>query len=301
MCSNSNQPLLLALFDTGLPMPSLERALSLAAALKTRLHVLRVVLGRSSFNAVSPQVDLLSSIRPAQYALESDRRLHEWLAQLSVDCLPDEICTRSGDFVTQVAARALQLDACLVVMPPAEGRLGELASKLALAAQLPVLVIRAGALQGRIMAAADLRDPTYPVLRTATSLAESLDASVIALHNVSPLTVLTSGDFSCAAPADTRRSLVPARREQLEHALRVVGSPSTAVVADEVDPVDAILAEAQARDVDLVIVGTRRHSWWERLVGSGVAARVVNGTDRSVLVVPIAAGVRLLDTPPSQA
>jgi nucleotide-binding universal stress UspA family protein len=281
------RPLLFAFPDGGLPTASLRRALALARTLEVKLHVLRVVFGRGPLSLMPPQVDLLTITRSAEYVTESDRSLREWLMEVSPGgWLPDHVCTQSGDFVSHVAARAAEIDASLIVVPPGERRAGEVAVKLACAAQLPVLVARDAAFEDGIVAATDLKDPTYPVLRAAASLGRRLDAPVIALHNLSPLVPITSRGLGSAVSPVTSRSHVQAR-EHLERTLRRLSSQTTVVVADEVDPVDAILHEAQVRNADLITVGTRPHSWFERLLMSSLAARVVNGTERSVLVVPI--------------
>ncbi|MEO8182339.1 MAG: universal stress protein [Deltaproteobacteria bacterium] len=289
-----SRPVLFALPDGGLPTVSLRRALALARTLEAELHVLRVVFGRWPRSPASPQVDLLTITRADEYVIQSERNLREWLTEVSpTGWLPDEVCTRSGDFVSHAAARAVEIDASLIVVPPGGRHAGEVAVKLACAAQLPVLVARDATFEESIVAATDLKDPTYPVLRTAASLSRRLDAPVIALHNLSPMVLIASRGLGCAVAPDAGRSHARAR-EHLERAVRRLSSQTTIVVAEEVDPADAILHEAQARNADLITVGTRRRSWLERLLVSSLAARVVNGTERSVLVVPIDARGRSL-------
>jgi nucleotide-binding universal stress UspA family protein len=292
--SRPNRPLLLALPDGGLPTPTLHRALALAQTLDAKLHVLRVVSGRWPLSPASPQVDLLAVTRSVQYVLQSEHSLRGWLSEvLPAPWLPEDVCIRSGDFVAHAATRAAEINASLIVVPPAEPREGQVAARLACAAHVPVLVARDATFDDSIVAATDLMDPTYPVLRTAVSLGRRLDAAVIGLHNLRPLVLLTASEFAYLAPIDNRGSYARAR---LEHELRRLGSRSTAVIAGEADAADAILQAAQARNVDLIAVGTRPRSWLERLLRSSVAARVVNGSNRSVLVVPIDARRRASDT-----
>lgn len=292
-----SRPILFSLSHGSLPTDSLRRALALACTLEAKLHVLRVVFGRWPLIPASPQVDLLTITRSADYVAESDRGLREWLTEVSpAGWLSDDVCTRSGDFVSHTAARALAIDASLIVVPPGEGRAGEVAVRLARAAQLPVLVARDATFEEAIVAATDLKDRTYPVLRTAASLSRRLDAPVIALHNLTPLMLIPSTRRGSAVAADVGRSRAHAR-EHLERALGRLSNQTAAVVADEVDPVDAILQEAEARNADIITVGTRPRSWFERMLRSSLAARVVDGTERSVLVVPIDAAGRSLAKP----
>jgi len=288
--NRQSRPILFALPDVGLPTASLRRALALACTLDAKLHVLRVVFGRWPLNPASPQVDLLTITRSAAYVTQSDRSLREWLTEVSpAGWLSDDVCTRAGDFVGHTVARALEIDASLIVVPPGERHAGEVAVKLACAARLPVLVARDATFTESIVAATDLKDPTYPVLRTAASLSRRFDAPIIALHNLSPLMLIPSRKRGPAVAPDAGRSRAQAQ-EHLEGALRRLSSQTTAVVAHEVDPVAAILHEAQGRNADMITVGARRRSWLERLLVGSLAARVVNGTERSVLVVPIDAG-----------
>ncbi|MEO8181498.1 MAG: universal stress protein [Deltaproteobacteria bacterium] len=75
--------------------------------------------------------------------------------------------------------------------------------------------------------------------------------------------------------------------ERLRKACRQLPVPAQAVVRDEVSLADAILDEARVHDADLVVLGAQRRSWLERLFDGGVATRVVNRAQRSVLVTPM--------------
>lgn len=286
--SRVNRPILLALFDGGRPKYSLSRAVALGRTLEAKVHVLRVVFGRWPLSMATSQLDLLTVLRSTEHLAQSDLSLRHWLAEAHSGWAPDDVCTRSGDFVGHVATRASEIDASLIVMPPIGRRCGEVAVKLACVARLPVLVAREAACEQGIVVATDLEDPTYPVLRAAMSLGQRLELPLVAIHNVSPLTPLIGTEPASVALPDMARSPAGERRERLDHALSLFGGQTTVVMADEVDPVHAILREVQARNAALVTVGTRRRSWLERLLFSSVAARVINGTERSVLVVPIA-------------
>jgi hypothetical protein len=210
--------------DGALPTASLRRALTLAQALEVKVHVLRVVFGRWPLIPASPQVDLLASTRFVEHVVQSERSLREWLAGLfPAGSLAEEVCTRSGDFIRHVAARAREVDAALIVVPPGERHAGELAATLACEVQLPVFVARDGTFRQGIMAATDLRDPTYPVLRMAESLRLQLGAPVIALHNLSPQVLNPAGGQVRPRRSDTACS---GAREQLERALSLLSSQS---------------------------------------------------------------------------
>jgi nucleotide-binding universal stress UspA family protein len=292
------KPLLFAFFDGDLPSGSLQRAAALAGILGARLHVVRVLDRPWPFSPPSAEGDLLATLRSAEQAvMRASRDWQDLMAEAALeDLTPDELQTRSGDFVRQVATHAAEIDAGFIVMPPSERRSGGLAAQLACATLRPVLVARDVSSAPRIIAATDLRDSAYPVLRMAMALGERLKAAIIALHNVSPLSFGNAAvPASSAVSSACRRALTEAGREHLDRAIQLLPGPATPRVAEQVDPVAAILQEARAQDAGLIIVGTRSRSWLLRLLLGSLAARVVNQARRSVLVVPLerAAGARV--------
>ncbi|MBK8259309.1 MAG: universal stress protein [Polyangiaceae bacterium] len=48
-----------------------------------------------------------------------------------------------------------------------------------------------------------------------------------------------------------------------------------------------VLGEAREHNADLVVVGTRKRTWFDRLVAGSVAEQIVNRAKRSVLVTPL--------------
>ena len=171
--------------------------------------------------------------------------------------------------------------------PPLDGRFGGLVVALANLANVPVLIARAPSADETIVAATDLQAANYPVLRQAAQLAEQIDASLVALHNVPPppmsaRTVTRAATFDSAVESQTED-----RRRRLERATSELQLFAEAVVSHEANSADAILREARARDADVVVVGARRPSWFERLRRGSVPSRVVDRARRSVLVTPI--------------
>jgi hypothetical protein len=51
---------------------------------------------------------------------------------------------------------------------------------------------------------------------------------------------------------------------------------------------EATLLEARERQADVVVVGTRRCGWVRRMLSGSAATKLVNCSDRSILVVPVA-------------
>jgi nucleotide-binding universal stress UspA family protein len=131
-----------------------------------------------------------------------------------------------------------------------------------------------------LLAATDLEDDGYPVLSRAAELGNYLHASVLAFHQVG----VAQGERSDAG--DARRSVWAAlQKERLEMAADRLLYDGEVFVAEGEDPAVAIVAHARELQADTIVVGTR-----PRRTGSprtNTAARVVERTDRSVVIVPL--------------
>jgi nucleotide-binding universal stress UspA family protein len=68
---------------------------------------------------------------------------------------------------------------------------------------------------------------------------------------------------------------------------RALSAADAAAVRTGVDPSSAIVAEAHARQADLVVLGVRQRSSLERLIYGSVAAEVTKRARCSVLITPI--------------
>lgn len=279
---------LLVLEGPATPRDALLRAVALAGARDATLHVLRVLPMHLGTFPLFPHVLAGAALATMRDAVEATERTRRWLeetvppsvARPSLEVMP-------GDLETLVVERARALAAELVVLPDLGASVGHLATRLARAVQRPVLVARPAQATDVIVAASDLRDPDYPVVRAASALARRLEAEVVALHNVPPAPIATTP----ALPVVLERtaSLASQRRAELEALTRSLPVPAEACVSRQVFDDAAIVREALARRADLVVVGLRPRTFWQRLFGRSVAAQVVERAAPSVLVLPIAA------------
>lgn len=278
---------LFALFEDGCPTVSLLRAASLARLLDADLHVMRVLPELTRVSTLFPQNNLVDAVRTVERALHANRTTRAWLRS----CLGESNLARftitHGGFVKQVVERAADLDAVLIVVPPREAQMGNTITSLACTSGVPVLVAREATKDETIVAATDLESDGYPVLRCAALLGQRLDAPVIAVHNVNPMSVVVGVDMTWPLTVLQGDPVRQARSARLLQAADKLPVDARAVVRNEVNPADAILAEAREHDADMVVVGTRKHGWLERLFGGSVAAQVVNRAKRSVLVTPL--------------
>lgn len=271
--------MLFAFTDDQRPSASLLHACAIARELNSELHVLMVEKPREPFAPIVPL-----SVKRALTA--------RWIAELVGKGSHCRLEVSTGPFVRDVSDRASQLGARLIVVVPDRQRFGARAAKLARRAAVSVLVSHDAASVGStVVAATDLADPIYPVLRQAGVFGDVLHAQVVAVHNLNPL--LIAGDGSMFGPVLARRYAPTAelerRARQLEQAARtgVHGGAELAVLTSRVRTVDGILQAATAYTAHLIIVGTRAHGWLRQLFRSALAARVVNRASCLVLITPI--------------
>jgi nucleotide-binding universal stress UspA family protein len=285
---------LLAAYGVGRPTPALLRAASVARSLGAELHVLRLIPVGGRWGASLGRGGTFDAMARAQGAIRLYRETRAWCADALPHPIEDEcLHVRVGELVEGTLSVATDLDADLVVLPPAEGRSGIRVTSIVEKADIPVLVARAHTAHDTVVAASDLDDPRFTVLRSAATLGRHLASHLVAVHNVPPVVVPAtvripeSGVYLAAEPAD-----LGAREARLRCAACELDPEAEAVVCQEPSTAEAILAAARERDADLVVVGTRPHSWFDRVVTGTVAVRVVDRAVQSVLVMPIhAAGV----------
>jgi nucleotide-binding universal stress UspA family protein len=122
-------------------------------------------------------------------------------------------------------------------------------------------------------------------LRKAAELASRGAADVLLLHDVDP--VGAGGSPRARLDAAAALTRVEAQRQRLLRAARRWLPSGKVIVTSENDPARAIVEHAASTGVDTIIVGTRPRPWRARSAAQTVAARVVERSDRSVLVVPI--------------
>lgn len=279
---------LFALPDDSHPTQSLVRAAALSRALCAELRVLRVLPPLRRGQALSPRQNGPRVVRPVRQTLRATRSARTWIrgALGETQTVVEDFTVVHGNFLGEVVQRAASLEAALIVVPSCEHRIGTMVTALASASGVPVLVARDSTNGETILAATDLLTEGYPVLNEAAALGLLLQAPVVAIHNVDPLSVVAIPGPTETWPMHAQRDheATRARLAAISGDLPVDAKP---IIRQEMNPVDAILDEARDRDVDLVVVGTRRRRRFERLLAGNVATQVVNRAKRSVLVTPL--------------
>jgi len=268
------------------PLLALIRASELAAELEAELHVLRVLAPPRGLPATdTPQKSAEIRLFEAVLGCQQETRTL-WAQVLGRNGGDARIDVRVGPFVAEVAQHAAALHAMLVVVPAHDAELGARVTLIARTLDLPVLVARPPAKGETILAATDLRDPTYPILQLAANLARHLALSVIALHNFTPLRVDTflraSGPVSSAEQDE-----LTACAQRLDVATGALDAPSEGVVACLASTVDAILGLARSSGSDVIVVGTRAQPVGATALPPSVASEVAERAVSSVLVAPL--------------
>jgi nucleotide-binding universal stress UspA family protein len=286
-------PVVLALRGGEFPGESLKRADALAEAMGVELRIVRVV---DPYPVLTPSMRLFNA-RDAARALDELTKLREatceWFESALGHALsPGQLEVVRGDFVEITCERALELAAALVVIAPSRRLLDSNVESLATRSGLPILIARSGSeLDPCVVAATDLEDARFPVLRAAAQLAQVLGAAVVPVHNVCPLPAMLRGAAHHPSALRERAAWLATAKERKQSGLaRAVGElelSQAGVISDDYDAARAILHEARSRKADLVVVGLRTRSWIERLLSPSVATSVVRGARRSVLITPL--------------
>lgn len=243
---------------------ALRRADALTRIFGARLVVLHVVeTTRARFHAKSDE-----SQDAALLAVR--HRIAMWCATtLGARSRAPEVVVRSGRVASVLIELATLRNAMLVVIGAMAER--SIAPRLLHGLARPLLVARPPRPVDAIVAATDLADDTYPVLRRAAMLGARLEA---------PVTFVTTVTERSSRRIEEQSSLLAALA-------RSIGDGISSRVECAPRAVDAILGVARAQDADLLVVGAREAS---PASARGTADAVVGEARRSVLVVPIARG-----------
>jgi len=227
----------------------------------------------------SSRIQTIVSRDPTARLRRLTRAVSAWCRDVLGHPVPEsDVVVRAGKLVVVLAGIAIERHAILLVIgseSPVERRASfGLADHLVRDTRRPVLVARPPTTSNRIVAATDLVDDTYPVLRRAASMGARFEAPVTFVSNV---------------PHDERTEAVGIgeRRSLLEALARSMGGGDARLIARR-GAAEAILEVAREQDADLVVVGMRddRAPTDER----ATVETIVTEARRSVFVVPL--GVR---------
>jgi nucleotide-binding universal stress UspA family protein len=232
---------------------ALKRAMQMAGRLGAELHVLHIAR-RVTVRRMQAWCE--EELRPRGVTFE---RLHRSASPpiQAIKSLPREIAPD------------------LIVLPAEDGGGGRSVTRLARATRIPVLAARSPGGTDAVLAAVDLREASSSVIGEAAGLARVIGSPALLLHNRPP------GEDDALVQLDRLRSLASGLELDVE-----------TVVTRRPTAAEAIVRAAQARDADIVVVGTYAPAWLARLASPArsVAVSVVEHCRRSVLVIPLVPG-----------
>lgn len=188
-----------------------------------------------------PHLSLLQAISDLSRTQQVLDETHARCTPHAPGLTPEQILVRQGGHTSEVYRVARDIQASLLVLPRECEVSGREVAWLVTMADVPVLVARPATCSDAIMAATDLRDPGYPVLRQAAAWSQRLEAPLVCVHNA-------------GATPGARAAVVRSVIDPMLVAVRF-GRDAEGVVARRSDPVGSILGEARAREADLVVVG----------------------------------------------
>lgn len=249
-----------------------RRAAALARILGARMVVVHAVDGPTP----SSRIQTTATPDPKPRLRRLTRAVGEWCSVVLGHRVPEaDVVVRPGRVVNVLAGVAKERKAILLVVgsesPDARRASFGLADRLVASTRKPVLVARPPTTSNRIVAATDLVDDTYPVLRRAASLGTRFEAPVTFVSNV---------------PHDERAEPtgIDERRSLLEALARSMGGVDALLLGRRATA-QAILEVAREQDADLVVVGMR--DGLARPDERTTVETIVTEARRSVFVVPI--------------
>jgi nucleotide-binding universal stress UspA family protein len=199
---------------------------------------------------------------------------------------PSEIQIETGTPHTGVVRAAGKKGAALIVMTP-----GATATRVARAAEVPVLVFRQSPADGAVLGATDFSDPSVPALSLAMSEASRRGVRLRFLHclDIDASAYLAAAGApgvmaSVPFPESVIATLESDSRAQLQQAARASNAD---IVVLRQSPSTGILNEAVSAPTALVVVGTHGRSGLARLALGSVAEYIMQNAPCSVLVVPL--------------
>jgi nucleotide-binding universal stress UspA family protein len=153
-------------------------------------------------------------------------------------------------------------------------------------ADCPVLVVRPSPQDGPVLAATDLSEASLPAVAAAMEATRERATTLVVIHVVETLPAGT-GILGIPAPVPSPNRVadwLEAARTQVQTAISALGATGQMCVVDG-HPSQAILEAAQQLRAQLVVVGTRGRTGFERMAMGSVAETVVRESPCSVLVV----------------
>ncbi|HVN94808.1 MAG TPA: universal stress protein [Syntrophorhabdaceae bacterium] len=151
----------------------------------------------------------------------------------------------------------------------------------------------------KILYATDLTKNASYAFYFAVDMAQKHDAKIIILHCIEPLPPLVYGQedfgaFEMAREQEKQEGVakIKKRLQQFcKNAESQIGSPCVHLVSEvmvrEGYPVEEILATADTKECDVIVLGTHGKGWLKQTFLGSTASSVLQRTRKPVLVIPL--------------
>jgi nucleotide-binding universal stress UspA family protein len=286
-----------------------DRALLLARGWDAELYLIHARPPRpvSRFATNGEDLELERSARERSQLGALVRSASDEGVQVSVATVPGD------DQVRAIAAQAHLVRADLIVISRDFGssrvwRKSRVAASVGRSAPVPVLIVpsrtpapsRAGTPFRKIVVAVDFTVASAVALRVATDLVAQGDGQGTAVHALSPASPMAFSGGEAFGVIDDWRHRTARGEARVRRAIPAVASHLVKPRVVAGDAAQAILDVAAEVYADLIVMGVPyRHRFGEWFFGS-TFRRVVRGSLRPILAVPVAAGAyRWAGTPPA--
>jgi nucleotide-binding universal stress UspA family protein len=297
-----HKALLIPLDGSPFAEQALPLAISIAAAARIPIHLLRV---RSTLSLKNCQAAAEEYLEAVAAAVQSQLREPVLTHVLTDDCGPLETPPPGATAVPDVVALfAAEHDISTIVLAThgyggvRRAWLGSVADSLVRMAPRPVLAVRPPAAVREATTVADrsIRHVLIPVDGSAASaqavpyavqVGSLFDARYTLLRAVSPLAweiVPQRREDLGEYPSPLSRRAVENSLEAMACRLRERGLEVNIEVEEAVSPAAAILGFAAKRAVDLIVMGTQGAGRMRRVLLGSVTDQVVRGSETPVLV-----------------
>jgi nucleotide-binding universal stress UspA family protein len=208
-----------------------------------------------------------------------------------------QIQVREGNYMEMIAAVANETDADLIILgaqhrKPLDSLIGTTADRVIALADRPALIVNIDprVRYGEVVIAAELSDAFSRVVRIASSLKFLTDTSVSIVHGFESAYrgPFQSAGFDVGATQRNLEAWEKAVRARLLLTLDAAGvEPSRSrIVFQQMRPIRAIQRIVRSVQPDLLIVGTKDRSIFNRVVRGGVANDALRTVECDVLVAP---------------
>jgi nucleotide-binding universal stress UspA family protein len=149
----------------------------------------------------------------------------------------------------------------------------------------------------KILIALDNSPTAQKVAKSGYFFSRAFGAEVILIHVIarlvphsspeySPIIKIISYDNTITTKTINKSILKKATQYFLDKLKLLFGDDNVQTIVADGDYADEILRTAEKLNVDLIVMGSRRHRWLDKIIFGNVAKKVLNHTSIPLLIVP---------------